>query len=567
MSHMVNLVRVLTAATGNSTPITLGAAYSQLFMTPAEAGAIDGRTYTWLYVDGNNWELVRGVYTASGTTAARTTILASRINGTLGTTRITLSGTAQVRIVDAAEDKGGLRGTRVVTGTTDVLMNSDQEYVVTYSNASAIAASLAQAGTAGAFLDSWAVYVKNKGVGTLTITPATSTINGAATLVLAANQGAFIWSDGTNYQAFIFRGDLGTAAVRADADFVRTDAAQSLTTAQQGLALKNIGAANLGPLLNGKIVPSVLGNYLTVAIKTLAGTDPSAADPVTTTFRDSSVSGGSYVPLAITAAASLVISAGSTMGALNATPFRLWLVGFNDAGTFRLGAIRCTAPGVIYPLSEWALKSSTAEGYVASAAAGGADAAGVIYTDAAVSSKAFRVLGFMDWNTGLTAAGTWDAAPSVVQQFEPGIPRPGEPLQSVQYTSTTTDSTTGTSWHVTNVAAPSITLTSPVNLVNITAAGPFGTTVGANEKSRAAILRGGAPIGAGTMSYFDAWDHHTGYNFITPLNLDVTEAPGSVGPLSYAVAIKSDGTASTVYFPLVLAAPDGGSIRVTEVMA
>lgn len=204
MSHMVNLVRVLTAATGNSTPITLGAAYSQLFMTPAEAGALDGRTYTWLYVDGNNWELVRGVYTASGTTAARTTVLASRINGTLGTTRITLTGTAQVRIVDAAEDKGGLRGTRPVTGTTDVIMNSDQEYVVTYSNASAIAASLAQAGTSGAFLDSWAVYVKNKGAGTLTITPATSTINGATTLVLATNQGAFIWSDGTNYQAFVF---------------------------------------------------------------------------------------------------------------------------------------------------------------------------------------------------------------------------------------------------------------------------------------------------------------------------------------------------------------------------
>jgi hypothetical protein len=96
---------------------------------------------------------------------ARTTILASRISGTLGNSRITLSGTAQVRIVDAAEDKGGLRGTPVVTGTTNVIMNSDQEYVVTYNNA---AVSIAQAGASGAFLDSWTVYVKNKGAGLVT---------------------------------------------------------------------------------------------------------------------------------------------------------------------------------------------------------------------------------------------------------------------------------------------------------------------------------------------------------------------------------------------------------------
>lgn len=212
MSHPVNLVRVLTSATGNSTPITLGAAYSQLFMTMAEAGAIDGRPYTYLIVDGNNWELGRGVYTASGTSLARTTILASRSSGTLGTSRITLSGTAQVRVVDAAEDKGGVRGTRPVTGTTDVIMNSDQAYVVTYSNASAIAASLAQAGASGAFLDGWVTWIRNKGAGTLTITPATSTINGATTLVLATNQGAFIWSDGTNYQAFVFGVVIGQSA-------------------------------------------------------------------------------------------------------------------------------------------------------------------------------------------------------------------------------------------------------------------------------------------------------------------------------------------------------------------
>lgn len=203
MSDRANLVRVLTASTGTAT-MTLGAAYSQLFMTSAEAGMVDGRTYTYLIVDGNNWELGKGVYTASGTTLSRVTVLASRISGTLGTTKITLTGTAQVRIVESADDMGALRGTRAVTGTTDTIANNDLGRAITYSNASAIAASLAQAGASSQFLDGWCVHVKNTGAGVLTITPATSTINGGSTLVLAQNMGAFIWSDGTNYHAYFY---------------------------------------------------------------------------------------------------------------------------------------------------------------------------------------------------------------------------------------------------------------------------------------------------------------------------------------------------------------------------
>jgi hypothetical protein len=199
---MVNLVRVLTTSTGTST-MTLGTAYSQLFMTPAEAGMVDGRTYTYLIVEANNWELGKGVYTASGTQLSRVTVLYSRISGTLGTTKITLSGTAQVRIVDSADDMGALRGTRTVTGTSDTLAQNDLGGAVTYSNASSIAVSLAQAGASSQFLDGWSAWVQNIGAGTVTITPATSTVNAGATLVLAQNLGAYIWSDGTNYHAYI----------------------------------------------------------------------------------------------------------------------------------------------------------------------------------------------------------------------------------------------------------------------------------------------------------------------------------------------------------------------------
>lgn len=202
MSDRANLVRVLTTTTGTGT-MALGTAYSVLFMTSSESGMVDGRTYTYLVTEGNDWELGKGVYTASGTTLSRVTVMASRIGGTLGTTKMTLTGTAQVRIVESADDMGALRGTRAVTGTSDTLAQSDLGRAVTYSNAASIAVSLAQAGASSSFLDGWSVHVKNTGAGTVTITPTTSTINDGATLVLAQNLGAFIWSDGTNYHAYI----------------------------------------------------------------------------------------------------------------------------------------------------------------------------------------------------------------------------------------------------------------------------------------------------------------------------------------------------------------------------
>jgi hypothetical protein len=83
------------------------------------------------------------------------------------------------------------------TGTTYTYLAGDRGKLVTHTNASAIAGTLPQA--TGAFGVNWHVWVQNRGAGTLTITPTTSTIDGAATLVLGVNQGALIVSDGTNY--------------------------------------------------------------------------------------------------------------------------------------------------------------------------------------------------------------------------------------------------------------------------------------------------------------------------------------------------------------------------------
>lgn len=99
------------------------------------------------------------------------------------------------------------------TGTTYTFKNSDCGQIVTFSNASAIAATLPQASSAagggagaGTFLPPCAIKVIDVSTGTVTITPTTSTIGGNSTLVLSSGQSATFVSDGANYQV-----DVGSA--------------------------------------------------------------------------------------------------------------------------------------------------------------------------------------------------------------------------------------------------------------------------------------------------------------------------------------------------------------------
>ncbi|MBK8132473.1 MAG: hypothetical protein IPK48_06985 [Gammaproteobacteria bacterium] len=184
-------------------------------------------------------------------------------------------------------------------------------------------------------------------------------------------------------------------------------------------ALRRSTLDHAGLLDNIGIATSRSGNAETISLKTAAGNDPSAADPVRLSFQDGA---GGFAAIDVTAAASIVVSSGSTLGATSATIFRLWLVGFNDAGTFRLGVIKCALTDGVYGLQDNVLESSTAEG-----GAGAADSSGVIYTGTAVTSKAMRVLGYLEYT--LTTAGTWDAAPSLINIYSQGDRLPGERIQ------------------------------------------------------------------------------------------------------------------------------------------
>jgi hypothetical protein len=182
-------------------------------------------------------------------------------------------------------------------------------------------------------------------------------------------------------------------------------------------------------LLNGYLDWSVAGNVLTVAVKTWAGTDPSATDPVYIAFRSATPGTGSLTLRKLTAATSIAINITATLGTSNSEAFRLWAVAFDDGGTVRLGLINCRSGTNVFPLAGWGIDSSTQE-------SDASDSAHVFYTDgAAVAAKAYATLGYATWETGLATAGTWSAAPTRVQLFGPSVPLPGHVVQ-VQRTQT-----------------------------------------------------------------------------------------------------------------------------------
>ena len=124
---------------------------------------------------------------------------------------------------------------------------------------------------------------------------------------------------------------------------------------------------------------------------------------------------------------------------------------FDNAGTVVLGLINCSISGQIFPLNEGAVQSSTA-------ISGTATAAGTYYTPngTTITSKSIRILGYCEWNAGLTTAGTYNALPTAVRLFGPGIKKPGDTVQSVFNSSASA-----------SIISQAITITSSVNIVRL----------------------------------------------------------------------------------------------------
>ncbi len=184
----------------------------------------------------------------------------------------------------------------------------------------------------------------------------------------------------------------------------------------------------MGVPQNLRLAASVGSNNLTITVQGTNGSNPSATNPVTIPFRDPTIATGDVIARTVTAALSFTINSGNTMGVpANNQAFRLWVVAFDNGGTVALGAINCcsgaAAGPVIFPIDESTPQTSQS-------GTNGGSTAGLYYANvSAITAKSIRILGYLEWSSGLVTAGTWAAIPTKIQLYGPGQYKPGQEVQ------------------------------------------------------------------------------------------------------------------------------------------
>lgn len=160
-------------------------------------------------------------------------------------------------------------------------------------------------------------------------------------------------------------------------------------------AARRVVLNNPGLLDNATLACSRSSNAETFSLKTAAGADPSAADPVVIAFANTS---GGFDIVEVTAALSVTVASGATLGAVNGLQFKVCVAAINNGGTAELTVI-----GRPSGITDNSVISTTA-------LSGTSNSARTAYSTTARTNVRARVLGYHTYT--LTTAGTWNTAPS-----------------------------------------------------------------------------------------------------------------------------------------------------------
>jgi hypothetical protein len=243
-------------------------------------------------------------------------------------------------------------------------------------------------------------------------------------------------------------------------------------------------------MLNGKLVASVAGNALTIAVKTLAGVDPSPTDPAFFLFRDASAG---YAVIEQTAALSITVPSGATLGTVNGYANRIWVGVFNNGGTAVLGVYNSiNAPNTSSPtILPWD-ETSPANG---TGVTSSSTSAQLWYTASTLSSKVLRILGYVE--STQSTAGTWATSPSKVQMFGPGVKRPGDTVQEVANFVSATASTTSATFVALTGENVSIIPQSAANVIRVEASGSLNLPTNGSGNT---AINGSVQLSRGTTA-------------------------------------------------------------------
>lgn len=144
---------------------------------------------------------------------------------------------------------------------------------------------------------------------------------------------------------------------------------------------------------NTALATSVASNALTIALKESSGSDCSSGSPCKIGFRNATSATGTYNQRSVTAALSVVVSSGSTLGLASGVNEYIYVYLIDNSGTVELAV-----SGSLFDTGS--ILSTTAEG-----GAGAADSRTAIYSTTARSNVPVRLIGRLRSNQ--TTSGTY----------------------------------------------------------------------------------------------------------------------------------------------------------------
>lgn len=211
--------------------------------------------------------------------------------------------------------------------------------------------------------------------------------------------------------------------------------AQTLLAAADEVAARTLlreGSLFTSTPINVELDVGVGGSgTLLVALKGHDGNDHSPTNVGYIPTRPLVGTNGAVEVIAIDEPLVITIPNGATLGRGNDVPFRVWVAVFiSAAGVPSLGVM---VPVVLDAETPAGAKITNLDpiGVASSfAISTSADNAGAWYVPIAIGSRPYAVVGHFTYSSGLGTAGNYASGPSQVQTWAPGMPLPGDMVQS-----------------------------------------------------------------------------------------------------------------------------------------
>lgn len=170
-------------------------------------------------------------------------------------------------------------------------------------------------------------------------------------------------------------------------------------------------------IFNVGLTASVAANALTIALKTKALGDATTANPVKIAFRNATLTTGDYVVRSVTAALSIVVPQGATLGFTSSETGFIYIYTLDNAGTVELAVAKKALFDESTRHSTTILDTSS-------------DSDSVLYSTTARTNVAVKLLGRLKIQTGVTA-GDWSAEDTVLTLWTPTMKKTGDIVQVV----------------------------------------------------------------------------------------------------------------------------------------